>query len=128
MTTVWVGDVDHLRLGCFYFYFQNASTFASLHDYTPKLKKRTALLRKLKEVFRRERVSSRAPREQLSPFGRSDPPKTLYQRTPRLGICIHTSKNFVRIELTDLPQRQRGHRPCLISRQPAQANARLTLR
>ena len=31
MTTVWVGDVDHLRQGCFYFYFQNASTFASLH-------------------------------------------------------------------------------------------------
>lgn len=31
MTTVWVGDVAHLRQGCFYFYFQNASTFASLH-------------------------------------------------------------------------------------------------
>jgi hypothetical protein len=31
MTTVWVGDVDHLRPGRFYFYFQNASTFASLH-------------------------------------------------------------------------------------------------
>jgi hypothetical protein len=31
MTTVWVGDVDHLRPSCFYFYFQNASTFASLH-------------------------------------------------------------------------------------------------
>jgi hypothetical protein len=30
-TTVWVGDVDHLRQGCFYFYFRNASTFASLH-------------------------------------------------------------------------------------------------
>ncbi|HEX3636648.1 MAG TPA: hypothetical protein VHV99_14405 [Paraburkholderia sp.] len=31
MTTVWVGDVDHLRPGCFSFYCQNASTFASLH-------------------------------------------------------------------------------------------------
>ncbi len=31
MTTVWVGDVDHLRQGCFYFCFQNVSTFASLH-------------------------------------------------------------------------------------------------
>jgi hypothetical protein len=35
----------------------------------------------------------------------SELPKTLYQRTPRLGICIHTSKNFVRIESTDLPLR-----------------------
>ena len=30
-TTVWVGDVDHLRQGCFHFYFRNASTFTSLH-------------------------------------------------------------------------------------------------
>lgn len=34
-TTVWVGDVDHLRQGCFYFYFRNASTFASLHAGRP---------------------------------------------------------------------------------------------
>ena len=31
MVTVWGGEVDHLRQECFYFYFQNASTFASLH-------------------------------------------------------------------------------------------------
>jgi hypothetical protein len=31
MTTVWAGDdVDQLRPDCFYFYFQNASTFVSL--------------------------------------------------------------------------------------------------
>lgn len=37
MTTVWVGDVDHLRPGRFYFYFQNASTFASLHGTASRI-------------------------------------------------------------------------------------------